>query len=46
MMLTRILLEGEQALFPDYHTQVAGASAVIAVRSDTEQFLQAEFLEG
>jgi len=25
-MLTRILLEGEQALFPEYHAQVAGAS--------------------
>ena len=28
MMLTRILLEGEQALFPEYHAQVAGTSAV------------------
>jgi hypothetical protein len=30
MMLTRILLKDEQALFPEYHAQVAGASAVIA----------------
>ena len=28
-MLTCILLEGEQALFPEYHARVAGASAVI-----------------
>jgi hypothetical protein len=49
-MLTRILLEDEQALFPQYHAKVAGASAVIAGSLGygivSEQFLRAELLEG
>jgi hypothetical protein len=45
MMLTRILLEGEQALFSKYHAQVAGASAAIAGSLGQDQFLRAELLE-